>query len=91
MTVVITRLSHKLRYAIISAFVSCVLIATACITYTNYVDKKREASERKNDHQWCELVTFYDDFYIKNPPTTEIQKQQAALMHARRISLGCPI
>lgn len=87
----VAKLTFKVRYAIASAFLSCVLIAIVCITYTNHVDKKREASERKNDQQWCELVTFYDDYYTKNPPTNELQKMQARLMHARRLSLGCPI
>lgn len=88
---VATRLSLKLRYAIVSAVVSCVFMGAVAITYTNYVDRKRDANERKNDQQWCELVTFYDDYYTKTPPTTELQRMQAALMHARRISLGCPI
>ncbi len=84
-------LSFKVRYAIASAFLSAVAIAVVCITYTNYVDSKREASERKSDQQWCELVTFYDNYYTEHPPTTELQRQQATLMHNRRISLGCPI
>lgn len=88
---VVAKLSFKVRYAIFSSVVSVALIGAVCITYTNYVDGKREASERRSDQQWCELVTFYDDYYTKNPPTTELQRMQAALMHARRISLGCPI
>lgn len=90
-TTTATRLSFKIRYAIASALISVTMIGAVCITYTNYVDRKRESAERKSDQQWCELVTFYDDYYSKNPPTTELQRMQARLMHARRESLGCPI
>lgn len=77
------------KYAFIVSIISCVAIAVTCILYTNWVDNKREASERKSDRQWCELVTFYDNYYQKNPPQSDLAKQQAALMHARRVSLGC--
>lgn len=85
-----TRLSFKIRYALLISALALVLMAAMGIAYTNYVDRKREASERQNDQQWCELVSFYDDYYQEHPPTTELQKMQAALMHARRVSLGCP-
>lgn len=85
-----TYLSFKIRYALITAAFSLVAMFLVCITYTNYVDKKADIRERKSDQQWCELVTFYDDYYTSNPPTTELQKRQAILMHDRRISLGCP-
>ena len=85
-----TRLSFKIRYALLTSALSLVMMAVMSLTYTNYVDKKREDSERKNDQQWCELITFYDDYYTEHPPNNELQKLQAALMHKRRISLGCP-
>lgn len=77
------------KYVISMVVISYVLLAGMLIGYTTWVDYKREANERKSDRQWCELVTFYDNYYQKNPPQSDLAKQQAILMHARRESLGC--
>jgi len=34
-------------------------------------------------------IQFYTDYYRENPPQTELQKRQFALMEKRRIELGC--
>ena len=62
--------------------VSMMLLAGAAIQYAGYVD-------RKSNQSWCELIDFYNDYYKKNPPATELQRQQAELMKKQSQRLGC--
>lgn len=76
-----------LLWAFVTTVLSCVLLTATSIGFTIY-------KIQEDKQQWCELITYYDDFYTKNPPKPEspnyeIQKKNAELMHNRRINLGC--
>lgn len=62
---------------------ACMMVLTgAALQYTNYY-------VNKSNRDWCALVMFYVNYYQENPPTTEIQKQQAELMIDRASTLDC--
>jgi hypothetical protein len=54
----------------------------ASMLYTNHV-------AQQNEHEWCELLTFYDDYYKTNPPQNPLQERQADMMHRRVKALDC--
>lgn len=82
-------IKRKLIIAFCVALLICFSLSTFAIQYVGYVDAKRAEDERKNDREWCDLVVFYTDYYRENPPQTQLQKDQFALMEKRRIDLGC--
>jgi len=80
------------RKFIIAWFVTlaCMIALTgAAIQYSNYAVAQQNNLERETDRAWCDLIVFYTDYYRENPPQTELQKRQFALMEKRRIELGC--
>ncbi len=76
-------------YVLVVCFLAMFILGLGGIGYTSYVDSEREKAERDSDRQWCALVTFYDNYYRTNPPTTPLQQQQAVLMHERVEELNC--
>lgn len=86
-TVVIIK--KRFLYLIVITLLTAMFSPLGTIVYVNYVNQQRIADERQNDHEWCDLVVFYTDYYRENPPATDLQKQQFALMEKRRTDLGC--
>lgn len=72
----------RLMYLIVIALITAMISPLGTIVYTNYVD-------RKNRHDWCELIVTFSDSYRQNPPETPTAKRVAELMEQRRESLGC--
>jgi hypothetical protein len=69
--------------------VSMLLVSLAGVTYTRYVDEKREQAEREADRRWCTLLVLLDGNNRRNPPATETGREYARIIHGLRMSLGC--
>jgi hypothetical protein len=69
--------------------VSMLLVSLAGVTYTRYVDAKREAAEREADRRWCTLLVLLDTNNQRNPPATETGRQYTRIIHGLSVSLGC--
>jgi len=76
-------------FAWIISFVCMLALTGISIQYANYAVSQLNEAERDNDRKWCDLVVFYTDYYRENPPQTELQRRQFALMEHRRTDLGC--
>lgn len=81
-TVEVVIVKRRFMYLIVTSLITAMLSPWATIVYVNYVD-------RENRSGWCELITFYTDYYDQNPPQTPLQKHQAELMQQREQSLQC--
>ncbi len=73
---------RRFLYLIVVTLITSMISPCAGIVYVNWVD-------RKNRHEWCELIITFNDAYKENPPANETAKRIAELMERRRDSLGC--
>lgn len=79
----------KFMVAWIISFVSMLGLTGASMQYANHAVQQQNIQERESDRQWCDLIVFYTDYYREQPPRTDTQKRQQALMERRRTELGC--
>ncbi len=82
-------IKKRFLYLIVITLLTAMLSPIGGYVYITYVNNQRIADERENDREWCDLVVFYTDYYRENPPQSQLQKDQFALMERRRESLGC--
>jgi hypothetical protein len=78
-----------LWYVLVAVLVSSLLVSSAGIWYTNYVDGQRERAERESDRRWCALLTDLDGAYESSTPQTELGRRIAAAIHELRGGFGC--
>lgn len=71
-------------YAIMVAFVACLIAAGASVLYADHI-------QRQDDRRWCALLTDLDAAYSTPPgPTTDVGRKVAAEIHQLRVGFGCP-
>lgn len=75
------------RFAAVVA--SLIVLGVGSVSWTAYVDHKREKAERESDRRWCDLLVTLDNAYAAGTPTTEIGRQVAAAIHNLRVDLDC--
>lgn len=73
----------RVWYAIVVAFIACVVVALASVFYASQI-------QRESDRRWCSLMTNLDDAYRATPPQTDTGRSVAAEVHKLRAELGCP-
>jgi hypothetical protein len=85
----------RLWYALLVAFVACVVVAGSSVVYASAVQRqaqaRTEAERRDSDRRWCALLSDLDRAYQTSPsPTTETGRKVAAEIHKLRVGFGCP-
>ncbi len=70
-------------------FLSVAGLTVAGVTYTGFVDHRREAAEREADRRWCVLLVTLDEAYSSGTPSTELGRKVAAAVHTLRVDLDC--
>jgi hypothetical protein len=71
-----------MRYALLIAFVSSLVMGVVAVQYANHVD-------RQSNQQWCEIVVTLDETYDKQPPQSESGKVIAREMKRMRHDFDC--
>ena len=74
---------------LVTVVLSMLALGIAGVSYTSYVDGKREAAEREADRRWCELLSTLDEAYSAVPPTSELGRRVAAQIRKLRGDFNC--
>lgn len=82
-------------YAIVMAFLACLVAAGGAVVYASVVqrqaEQRTEAERAESDRRWCSLLVELDNAYHTKPgPTTDVGRKVAAEIHQLRIDFGCP-
>lgn len=85
----------RVGYAVVVAFIACVLIAFASVGYASHVQRqaehRAELARIESDRRWCALLTTLDEAYGTPPgPSTDLGRKVAAEIHRLREGFGCP-
>lgn len=70
----------RARWAMFMVLVAALLVAAACIVYTNRV-------QRESDQKWCDVMTTLDT--QTTPATTPQAMDFRRKIHRLRLGLGC--
>lgn len=83
----------RIWYAIMVAFIACVLVAVAGVSYTNHVQRQSERhweeQRRLSDDRWCRYFNRLIEIQRRYPPQTESGKEFAAELVRQRNEFGC--
>lgn len=78
-------------WSITVAFGAVVILAIACMAYTNHVqresDRRAEAAQRQSDQRWCSLFTSLEGAYQE--ASTVVGRAVLAEIVKLRTALGC--